>query len=617
MVYGALLNNIADNNNNTLEPTVHTTRVQIAAISTDLQTIHSGKEDHVIDLKPIELTARELKQLFYPTGNEFKICEEYSISESLRNKLKFDNMFTSVCHLSEPLNITKTVVEGIETDLNIRSENWKDSSRVNVHKKLAGITSIFDLGTRYRRVDCSMTFNEYLDILRRSGISIVNHDTNIISPENEKFNPDGNKLHNLQAREFHREPVWWGGGELKLSDGQEVTPLTNEKTSRELYQKDFTYQQITTGVVFKICNLEAHDTVFRVNFNVNWASYQGIDTNAGETVSYKSGETVFKPFLPMVISAVLTKPQDIKVVFNSSSNEFLGWLLPTSDSSTDSFPITVDNTYGFFNDQKVQLYKSDGSLITSDLTIKKICSQTELILSGEYYDPVGTENPTEDLIEEDLIEGMVLGWGVPAIPRVACCGRTNPVIYDDVKLGSPASNLVFADSKPPIADEDGRDGWLFKKTASDTAKFNYYLYSQGSHAFTLGQIDMIFMTGSVDVWDNISSCPFIIVYTKPTGVGDHEVWYHSKVLYTLDATKKINLGETVNFYAITNPNLNNGFRDIKLETKTTSGDGLDAEEILYITVHSDSSSLINTKILLSNIGYSLNCEVSRNISLIT
>ena len=199
----------------------------------------------------------------------------------------------------------------------------------------------------------------------------------------------------------------------------------------------------------------------------------------------------------------------------------------------------------------------------------------------------------------------------------ALLDRTKPVVNAQVKLGSATSVLVIGGEQTPIADEEDRAGWLFKKAASDAAKFNYYLYSQGSHAFTLGQIDTIFMIGSVDVWDNISSVPYFIIYTKPTGVGDAEVWYHSKILYTLDATKKINIGESVNMYCITNPNLNNGLRHIELSTRTVTGDGLDSEEILYITVHSDSSALINTKILLSNVGYSLNSEVSRNISLVT
>lgn len=194
--------------------------------------------------------------------------------------------------------------------------------------------------------------------------------------------------------------------------------------------------------------------------------------------------------------------------------------------------------------------------------------------------------------------------------------RTKPVIQDQVKLTSPSGVSVIGGEQSPVLDDDDRSGWLFKKALGDTAKFNYYIYSQGSHAFTLGTIDNLFMSGSVDKWDNISSVPFFVVYTKATGSGDAEVWYHSKVVYTLDATKKINIGELVNFYAINNPKLNNGLRDIKLETVTTTGDGLSTEEILYITVHSDSSSLINTKILLSNVGYSLNSEISRNISLI-
>jgi len=196
--------------------------------------------------------------------------------------------------------------------------------------------------------------------------------------------------------------------------------------------------------------------------------------------------------------------------------------------------------------------------------------------------------------------------------------RVNTCIKEDkVKLTSPSGISVYADSTTPIADEDERKGWLFKKAASDTTKFNYYFYSTGSHPLTLSTLNNVFMTCSVDRWDNSASVPFVVVYTKMTGSGDSGSWYKSKVAYAISSTKKIVAGELINLYCIENPNLNNGNRDVELETKITTGTADPSEEILTISVQSDSGSLINTKILVSHLGYKLNNEISRNISLIS
>ena len=190
-------------------------------------------------------------------------------------------------------------------------------------------------------------------------------------------------------------------------------------------------------------------------------------------------------------------------------------------------------------------------------------------------------------------------------------------LHDKVKLTSPSGISVYADSSPaPVSDPDERQGWLFEKIAADSSKFNYYMYSQGSHAFTLADLKSVFMTGAIDHWTNTSSCPFVVVYTKMTGSGDAGSWYKSRVAYSLSSSEKIVPGELVNLYAKNNPHLKNSLRDIPLTQETLTGTGADTEEILTISIQSDSASAISTKILVSNMGYKLNAEVHRNISLV-
>ena len=166
---------------------------------------------------------------------------------------------------------------------------------------------------------------------------------------------------------------------------------------------------------------------------------------------------------------------------------------------------------------------------------------------------------------------------------------------NNILLTSPP-NAVYADSMPvPTADINNRPGWLFKKTAG-AEKFNYY--SQGSHPITLGDIKSLSSNLVIDTWTNGQSAPFFVVYTKPTGVGDAGAWYHSKRAYALEASKKILLGESINLYAIADPVYTyNCDRHVKLGAIVDTGTPLDSEEILTITLQSDSSSAINTQIL--------------------
>lgn len=190
---------------------------------------------------------------------------------------------------------------------------------------------------------------------------------------------------------------------------------------------------------------------------------------------------------------------------------------------------------------------------------------------------------------------------------------------DKVKLSSAGGLAVQADSSPsPTADEDDREGWLFKKIASDSSKFNYYIYgdSGSSHAFTFNDLKSVHMCCSVDKWDNTASVPIINVYSKPTGSGDAQAWYHSRKDYSIKSSQKINAGEHINLYAGDRPELKNDNRNIPLETLTSNGDCAGTEEILYIVVASDSGSLMNTKILMTEAGYNLNNEIKRNIKFV-
>jgi len=202
-------------------------------------------------------------------------------------------------------------------------------------------------------------------------------------------------------------------------------------------------------------------------------------------------------------------------------------------------------------------------------------------------------------------------------PRIQLVQRTNNPHNGFVKLNGSGPS-VYADSMPPpIDDPDGRAGWLFEKS-SGAEKFNYYCYSQGSKAITLGHLRSVHFSGAVDNYVSNASVPFFVVYTKPTGVGDAGLWYHSKVAYAISNVADIQLGELCYFYGGEKPtDITSSYRHIFLNNIIIEGDALPAEEILYMSVHSDSGAADTTKILISDMGFETNNgNIKRNIKLV-
>lgn len=172
-----------------------------------------------------------------------------------------------------------------------------------------------------------------------------------------------------------------------------------------------------------------------------------------------------------------------------------------------------------------------------------------------------------------------------------------------INATSPGGLAVIADSSlTPQSDADGREGWLFHKTTTGSEKFNLYYYSDGSRAMTVSQLKSLKATVSIDNYQGMSSLPFFVVYTKATGTGDAQVWYHSRRAYTLTSTETIMNGEQIEMFALESPAKLNGKRQVQFNTTTTDGDYEDNEEILYITLQSDSAAPQNSKILVQSMG---------------
>tara|TARA_R110000803_G_scaffold46302_1_gene97268 strand:+ start:3666 stop:4337 length:672 start_codon:yes stop_codon:yes gene_type:complete len=174
-----------------------------------------------------------------------------------------------------------------------------------------------------------------------------------------------------------------------------------------------------------------------------------------------------------------------------------------------------------------------------------------------------------------------------------------------VQLTSLTGQAVYADSFPiPTQDEDNRNGWLFTKTQADASKFNYFFYSQGNKALTLADLKGLNAEISIDSYSNTSSIPFFVVYTKMTGINDG-AWYHSKIVYTLTADETISIGERISIWSIKKPVIYDKIRQVEFNNKQIFGEGLPTEEILTISLQSDSDSVTGTKILVKEVGFDI------------
>lgn len=184
----------------------------------------------------------------------------------------------------------------------------------------------------------------------------------------------------------------------------------------------------------------------------------------------------------------------------------------------------------------------------------------------------------------------------------------------EIILANHAS--IWADSVPaPIVDANQRDGWYYTNTSA-TNKANIYFFDGMQETLLLRDINSVWAKIAIDKNTDVQSRPFFIVYTKMTGVGDAGSFYHSKLTYQMDNNVNIGIGEEVIIHTHFTPNISYDNRNIVCPNITIDGDGLGSEEVLYITIHTDSgASAGNVQILFQNLGFSSKQGHVRNLHL--
>lgn len=190
--------------------------------------------------------------------------------------------------------------------------------------------------------------------------------------------------------------------------------------------------------------------------------------------------------------------------------------------------------------------------------------------------------------------------------------------YAKVLLTSAGGTAVKADSTCVIQqDEEHRRGWQCKNTVAGT-KFNLYYFDGSQEIITLGQIKSIYFKGFVNKFSETLSMPYLHIYTKPTGSGDAGAFYHSRLTFSYGDDDTIGIGEECVFHGKEEPETKFNNRHVKLTVESVDGEGSDSEEILYMTVSSDTGATtgeVDSTINLVGFNTFLNPNIKRNLEL--
>jgi len=168
---------------------------------------------------------------------------------------------------------------------------------------------------------------------------------------------------------------------------------------------------------------------------------------------------------------------------------------------------------------------------------------------------------------------------------------TEPVVYN---LNYVAEQMYADSINLPIVDNYGRPGWFWGNEYT-TGASNAYWYSNTvvpQNQMTKGEMDCIYVILALDRVQPTIVLPFIPIYSLPTGSNDIVPGFaHSRWLYTIPSSHKLNAGEVVMLVigdeekvSSVHPEL----RRIQLQLLSTLGQALDTEIVGLISLNTDS-----------------------------
>lgn len=149
------------------------------------------------------------------------------------------------------------------------------------------------------------------------------------------------------------------------------------------------------------------------------------------------------------------------------------------------------------------------------------------------------------------------------------------------------NSLVISNGAPGGLDPNDRPGWYFK---NDTAgkKINWYFFDGQAVNVTLGN----FSAYAIVTLDSVTSRPFLVLYSMPTGSGDAVPgFYKSSRVFTWPAGAVA--GTKYLIYFGQNPTVHAELPRVQLVGGTTNGTFASSERVFSVALHSDSGSSVN------------------------
>jgi len=210
-----------------------------------------------------------------------------------------------------------------------------------------------------------------------------------------------------------------------------------------------------------------------------------------------------------------------------------------------------------------------------------------------------TNMPTKTIQENTFDETYLI--------RVQNTPLQHEEAYADILVDGPT---MGADSNPPFTYHPTSEGWYYQNSvASGASNLYFYSNSQAKQTqYTISQLMNSYVVVKLANMTATNTLPFLVVYSRPTGSGDHTVWYKSKWVYTIPNTAQLSqIGQEFLLYwgELPSVKIHPNLHRIEATLASTLGPAQQSETLQYLTVNTDSSATINTvKVIYLNCGWS-------------
>jgi hypothetical protein len=123
---------------------------------------------HTVELDEILIEFNLFKQIFYPYGDNFCLDKNMSQDNIVYPYITFSAVYRN--YKGKPFSLLDTIIENIETDLDVTRNCFTTCSLIDLSKEISNIATL-------RNIDCyysSLTLSNIISIIRNSYTTMIN-----------------------------------------------------------------------------------------------------------------------------------------------------------------------------------------------------------------------------------------------------------------------------------------------------------------------------------------------------------------------------------------------------------------------------------------------------------